>query len=258
MLPSYKFIRIVYSILFLSLFGFLSCSTSNADFNDSQNIPDTVGNDDVVNEVNDPIELKILSLGDSYTIGTSVCDSCSYPMQLKDSLNQISDPIYNTSVEIIATAGWTTTNLISAINSVSLNDNYDLVTLLIGVNNQFQGKPFELFETEFSTLVDTAISLAGNNRERVIVLSIPDYAYTPFGQNFGNATQTTLDINDYNDFAENYCSENEITYLYITDISRNGLNNPYLVASDGLHLSELAYSLIVDRLVPIVRQKVED
>ncbi|MBT8324944.1 MAG: SGNH/GDSL hydrolase family protein [Winogradskyella sp.] len=243
-------------LVIISLF-LLDCTTTddNRLFVDpNTNSNNSNGNTDTTPET---ITLKYLALGDSYTIGTSVCDTCNYPIQLKDSLSELIDPIYNTSVEIIATAGWTTTNLLNAISAAEPDNDHDLVTLLIGVNNQFQGKPFEIYETEFNTIVERAIAFAGNDKDRVIVLSIPDYAYTPFGQNFGNATITSLEIDFYNNYAENYCANNGISYVYITDISREGLDIPYLVASDGLHLSELAYSLFVQRLLPVVRQKIE-
>lgn len=257
MMQREKIVRSLYFLVVLSCLLCWSCTPADANYssNTSTNVNSPNGTTDNSPET---ISLKMLALGDSYTIGTSVCASCSYPMQLMDSLNLITNPIYDTSVEIIATAGWTTTNLISAITNANLSNDYDLVTLLIGVNNQFQGKPFQLYETEFNLLVENAISFAGGDKTRVIVLSIPDYAYTPFGQNFGNPTTTTLEIDAYNNFAENYCTENDISYIYITDISREGLNIPYLIASDGLHLSEVAYSLIVQRLLPVVRQKFEE
>ncbi len=205
----------------------------------------------------DTLSVKILSLGDSYTIGTGVCNTCSYPLQLRDSLAQITDPVYNPSIEIIATSGWTTANLLSAIDSQNLNSDFDMVTLLIGVNNQFQGRPFQQYETEFSELLSRSTSLAGNRNERVIVLSIPDYAFSTFGQNWGDPTTTSMEIDLYNSFAEDLCSARGIDFLNITDISREGLNRPELIADDGLHLSEIAYSAIVERILPLVRQKME-
>ncbi len=99
-----------------------------------------------------------LALGDSYTIGESVCGTCNYPQQLTDSLNAVSNE--KTSVKIIAKTGWTTTDLLSAIASENPSKDYDLVTLLIGVNNQYQGKPFSIYEEEFPKLLDMAIDFA--------------------------------------------------------------------------------------------------
>ncbi len=203
-----------------------------------------------------PRTFKLLSLGDSYTIGQSVCISCRFPEQLKDSLieNFNSQDIF--SLEIIAQTGWTTTNLKSAIASANPTADFDLVTLLIGVNNQYQNKPFSLYQTEFIELVDTAISLVGGEASNLIVVSIPDYAYTPFGQN-SNSETISAELETYNNYAQNYCNTNGLTYVYITDITQQGLNNPDLVASDNLHPSSLAYSKFVERILPFAIEKIE-
>ncbi|WP_273291542.1 SGNH/GDSL hydrolase family protein [Winogradskyella sp.] len=198
---------------------------------------------------------KILSLGDSYTIGESVCDSCRFPEQLKDSLIQNLTEEITINLDVVAQTGWTTTNLKSAIETADLASEYDLVTLLIGVNNQYQGKPFSLYEEEFPELVNKALEFANNDKSRIIVVSIPDYAFTPFGQNSGNPETTSEEIDMYNAFAEDYCNNNNITFINITDITREGLNNPDLVASDGLHPSELAYAQFVQRLLPVALEK---
>ena len=212
-----------------------------------------------------PINYKILSLGDSYTIGQSVCDECNFPVQLKDSLQTV---LYNDTinVEIIAVTGWTTTALINSVNPVLENDSpdnifkdNDLVTLLIGVNNQFQNRPFELYETEFPELVNKAISLTKSQSSNdLIVISIPDYAYTPFGQSGPNPSNTSQEIDMYNNFAENFCLENNINFINITDITRLGLINSNLVASDNLHPSELAYKKFVERIFPVAVEKLLD
>lgn len=198
---------------------------------------------------------KILALGDSYTIGESVCDSCRFPEQLKDSLIENLTAEVTLNLDIVAQTGWTTTNLKSAIETANLASEYDLVTLLIGVNNQYQSKPFSLYEQEFPELVNTALEFTNNDTSRIIVVSIPDYAFTPFGQNFGNPETTSQEIDMYNEFAENYCNSNNITFINITDITREGLNNTDLVASDDLHPSELAYTKFVERLLPVALEK---
>lgn len=226
--------------LLLSLFFVLNCA------NNTETYVDPI-QEEVEEEVQ-PNNFKLLSLGDSYTIGASVCETCRFPEQLKDSLRNRFDESNNFSLQIVATSGWTTTNLISALNSNTPTNDHDLVTLLIGVNNQFQGKPFELYETEFVILVNKAITYAKGDKSRVIVVSIPDYGFTPFGQN--NQTTITAELDNYNAYAQNYCEANNISYVYITDITQQGLENPNLVASDGLHPSELAYSKFVERILP--------
>ncbi len=198
---------------------------------------------------------KYLALGDSYTIGQSVCETCRFPIQLKDSIGKYLNTTDTFQVKIIATTGWTTTNLKAAIANENPTNDYDLVTLLIGVNNQYQNKPFSLYEQEFPELVTTAIQKAKGNKSNVIVVSIPDYAYTPFGQGSSNPQNISTQIDMYNSFAENYCAQNNITFVNITDITREGLENPSLVANDGLHPSQIAYSQFVTRILPFAKLK---
>lgn len=194
--------------------------------------------------VNPPRQLNYLALGDSYTIGQSVCETCRFPEQLKKSLGNI------TSLKIIAQTGWTTTNLITAINAQNPSPNYDLVTLLIGVNNQYQNLYFQVYQYEFPELVNKSIALGKGDKTNVIVVSIPDYAFTPYGKQFGNQSKISTEIDNYNAYAQKYCLDNNIEFINITDITRQGLMNPALVASDGLHPSELAYSFFVERILP--------
>ena len=198
--------------------------------------------------------LNYVALGDSYTIGESVCQTCSFPEQLKSSLQALNTAV---NLDIVAQTGWTTTDLKSAISSQLTANNYDLVTLLIGVNNQYQNKPFSLYEQEFPELVTIAIAKAGGLRQNVIVVSIPDYAYTPFGVGTGTANQTIISaqLDNYNFFAQNYCLQNNISFVNTTDITRQGLINSALVASDGLHPSQLAYAKFVERILPLAKIK---
>jgi lysophospholipase L1-like esterase len=228
-------------LLFFYLFTLFSCS-SNPVIDENIVLPKI---------------LKILSLGDSYTIGQGVCTTCKFPEQLKDSLLVKLAPNYNFSLQVIAQTGWTTTNLKSAINTQNPTKDFDLVTLLIGVNNQFQNRPFSLYETEFPELLNTAITLAKGDKKNVIVVSIPDYAFTPFGQNRPNPANISLQIDQYNNFAKNYCNNQNITFVNITDITRLGLMQPNLVANDQLHPSALAYSKFVERLLPYALSKID-
>ena len=236
---------LVSTTLLLSCYNKTSVGYSNVQSSASAEILETL---------NIPENFKLLALGDSYTIGENVCTSCRFPEQLKDSLMVNFDAQDSFSLEIIAQTGWTTTNLISAIGASNPTSDHDLVTLLIGVNNQYQGKPFALYETEFITLVNTAIALANNDPSNLIVVSIPDYAYTPFGQNF-NPEYISEQLDVYNLYAENYCQDNGLSYVYITDITRQGLANPELVANDNLHPSALAYSKFVERILPLALEK---
>ena len=199
---------------------------------------------------------KLIALGDSYTIGQSVCEDCRFPAQLKDSLQARYTEQDTFNLEIIAQTGWTTTNLKSAIASADPPNDFDLVTLLIGVNNQYQNKPFSLYETEFVELVNTAISLVGGDASKLIVVSIPDYAFTPFGQG-SNALTMSSELEIYNNYAQNDCAENNLKYVYITDITQEGLINTELVALDYLHPSALAYTKFVERILPFAIEILE-
>jgi acyl-CoA thioesterase-1 len=202
-----------------------------------------------------PKNYKYLALGDSYTIGESVCETCRFPAQLKDSIAKYLNTNDFFQVKVIAQTGWKTTDLKMAIATENPTTDYDLVTLLIGVNNQYQHKPFSLYEQEFPELVNIAIQKAKGDKNNVIVVSIPDYAFTPFGQ--GSPT-ISEEIFQYNEFAKNYCLSSNITYVYITDITRQGILEPELVASDGLHPSTIAYSKFIERILPEARIKIAD
>lgn len=223
-------------VVFLSLFFVVSCSSDNASNNEN----------------NQPKNYKYLALGDSYTIGQSVCETCRFPIQLQDSIKKYIRENDTFQTQIIAQTGWTTANLKSAIASQNPTNDYDLVTLLIGVNNQYQNTPFSVYQQEFPELLFTAIQKAKGKKENVIVVSIPDYAFTPFGG--GNLT-ISAQIDTYNSFAENYCATNNITFINITDITRQGLIEPNLVANDGLHPSTIAYTQFVERILPKARMK---
>nr|WP_315147606.1 SGNH/GDSL hydrolase family protein [uncultured Flavobacterium sp.] len=212
------------------------------------NVPNTTNTAPIV-VPNVPKQLNYLALGDSYTIGQSVCETCRFPEQLRKKLGDL-NPKNTYTTKIIARTGWTTTDLISAINADNPASNYDLVTLLIGVNNQYQNKQFSIYENEFPQLLFKAIALAKGDRSNVIVVSIPDYAFTPFGKQSSNPSKISTEIDNYNAFAKKYCLEQNIEFISITDITRQGLTNTNLVATDGLHPSELAYSLFVERILP--------
>lgn len=189
-----------------------------------------------------------LALGDSYTIGQSVSPTENFPTQLKDSLNNHLSKA--TSNEIIATTGWRTDQLLNASEHTN-RTSYDMVSLLIGVNNQYQQKPFSQYTTEFPLLLNKAIALAQNNPKNVVVLSIPDYAYTPYGEQL-NSANISEEIDEYNAFAKATVEAKGVTFIDITPITRQGLTQPNLVAIDGLHPSGKAYSLFVSAMLPSV------
>jgi len=156
-------------------------------------------------------------------------------------------------LKIIAQTGWRTDQLQNAIqnqNPEIKDSTFSIVTLCIGVNNQYQGGNPETYRTEFEQLLNTALTRAGGRRERVFVVSIPDYAYTPFGQ--GNAT-ISQQIDQFNTINQSITLQYGIAYVNITDISRQGLQTPGLVASDGLHPSASQYTAWLGKLLPYVK-----
>lgn len=247
MKPHFKQIVIVILSVFL-----LSCSSDETNSTPTTTTPPVV-NPPTTSQPPIQSSVNYLALGDSYTIGQSVCATCRFPEQLKASLSAMFSSMV--SLKIIATTGWTTSNLISAIDSQKPESNYDLVTLLIGVNNQYQRRDFSVYEKEFPELVNKAIMLAKGDKKNVVVISIPDYAYTPYGKNLAGDQSATIsaEINKYNTFAEKYCKNNQVAFVSITEITREGLNSPNLVASDGLHPSEIAYKMFVDKMMPSVK-----
>lgn len=190
--------------------------------------------------------VRFLALGDSYTIGQSVTSNARWPNQLRDSLVQRG--IVVDTVSIIATTGWTTGNLLNAITSQSLDSkNFNLVSVLIGVNNQYQGQNISFFKSQYKQLLDSALTYAGGDSNAVFVVSIPDYGYTPFGQ--GNQGFISSEIDHYNNIKDSITAIYGFKYFNITPISRQGLSNPSLVASDGLHPSEKQYSFWVNLML---------
>ncbi len=194
------------------------------------------------------MQVSYLALGDSYTIGESVSENERWPNQLAQLLTEKGKPINKPT--IIATTGWRTDNLANAITIAKLKEEYDLVSLLIGVNNQYQGKSAEQFGVEFEGLLKTAIRLAKGNKENVFVVSIPDYGFTPFGVN--NKEKISAAIDQFNELSKKASEKLGVKYINITDISREGLNDPSLVANDGLHPSGTMYALWAKRIAGVL------
>jgi lysophospholipase L1-like esterase len=198
-----------------------------------------------------PIEL--LALGDSYTIGQSVAEADRWPNQLAKKLKDAGFEVART--QIIARTGWTTANLTSAIQTQKPDSNFNLVGLLIGVNNQYQGRTLAEYETQFTQLLQTAIVHAHGNKQRVFVVSIPDYGFTPYGQS--NQASISAALDQFNAANLRITQAAGIQYFDITPISRNGLADPSLVAGDGLHPSGKQYTQWVELMLPIVGELVK-
>ena len=193
--------------------------------------------------------VKFLALGDSYTIGESVVANERWPVQLMDSLSARGLDCVDS--RIIATTGWRTDDLADAIKHAKIKTEYTLVSLLIGVNNFYQGKSAESYAPEFEALLSKAIEIAGGQKSRVFVLSIPDYGYTPYGKK--DQEKISKGIDAYNNVNKSIARKMNIKYFNITDISRRGLTEPDLVAFDGLHPSGKMYSEWIMRILADVK-----
>ena len=199
-----------------------------------------------------------LALGDSYTCGEAVEPASNFPHQLverfRDQGIDVADPA------IVAVTGWTTAELAAGIEEAALRLSYDLVTLLIGVNNQYRGEAKGYtrgqYRDEFDHLLQRAIQFGGNNPERVIVLSIPDWGAMPFGES-ADRTAISADIDAYNVINRQVSGAAGVWYLDITPISRRARRDSALVASDGLHPSAAMYAQWVALLQPIARMALQ-
>jgi lysophospholipase L1-like esterase len=193
---------------------------------------------------------RYLALGDSYTIGTSVAEADRYPVQTVALLK--AQGITMAGVEIIATNGWTTADLIAATKNKPANNNYDIVSLLIGVNNQYRGGSIDEYRQQFNILLQRAIQLAGGRPTHVIVLSIPDYSVTPFASG-SDQQKIAREIDAFNEVNRSMALAAQVPYLYITDESRKAAADLSLVAADRLHFSGKAYAVWSARLAPMIK-----
>lgn len=204
--------------------------------------------DSIVPSRNDTAK-TYLALGDSYTIGQSVSENERFPAQTVALLNQqgikMAAPVY------IATTGWTTVNLQSAIASRNPST-ADVVSLLIGVNDQYQGMDTSGYAVRFSQLLNKAVELAKGKRSNVFVLSIPDYSVTPFVSP-DQKQLVSIQIDWFNAINKRITLANGISYSDITPSSREAATNPALIASDNLHPSGLEYKKWAEMLVPKIK-----
>jgi len=188
---------------------------------------------------------KFLALGDSYTIGEAVAEEDNWPFQLYRGLME--NDIFLEAPKIIAKTGWTTDELLVAIDTTDLSEKFDLVSLSIGVNNQYRGYPIEQYKKEYEVLLKIAINKAGNNPDRVFVLSIPDYGITPFAKT-KNPQRIAEEIDQYNAIMKRITEANGVRFYNITDVSKKAKSDMDLLAEDGLHPSAKMYALWVDRI----------
>jgi lysophospholipase L1-like esterase len=190
-----------------------------------------------------------LALGDSYTIGEGVLLHDSFPYQLVKMLRNIGLPF--AAPEIIATTGWRTDELRSAMEKHTFLDKYHFVTILIGVNNQYQHQPVEEYKPALERLLQRALELADGKAEAVAMISIPDYGVTPFAANLDREL-IGREIDIYNNIGKALTLQYKVHHLDITPLTRTAQDEPALLAADGLHPSSLLYQQWAEQLSPIV------
>ncbi len=194
--------------------------------------------------------MRYLALGDSYTIGESVAEAERWPVQLASLLRaeqiDLDDPI------IIAKTGWTTDELNAAIDQLRPSGQYDLVSVLIGVNNQYRGYSVDDYRSEFAALLKRAIAFAADRPARVFVLSIPDWSVTPFATG-RDRSKIAAEIDRFNAINRAETIQSGAQYIDITPISRRASIDPSLIAADGLHPSGKMYAHWAGQAVSIAR-----
>ncbi len=233
-------IHLIIKIFFL--LTVMSGCTSNTNYNDEDlNIDRDDLSDTLVVEdnLNTPREspYSFIALGDSYTIGEGVNEDERWP-------NQFVDVAYENGVDfdqpmIIAETGWKTYDLINAINQTNFTKKYDYISLLIGVNNQFNSRPIDEFEEDLNKLMDEMKRIKKNDGS-IIIISIPDWGYTPFGES-SDMSDISEQINLFNSSLRKFATTNGLKYVDVTEISRRGINEPDLITNDNLHPSGIMY-----------------
>jgi len=196
---------------------------------------------------------SFLALGDSYTIGESVPIYESFPYQTVQLLRNKGMSVH--AAEIMAKTGWTTDELMVGIERTTFEKSYDIVTLLIGVNNQYRGKDPSVYEQEFEKLLNKAIYFAGGNKQHVFVLSIPDWGATPFAAS-RDRVKIGKEIDQFNAINRKITEKAGIAYVSITEGSREATSNALLVAKDGLHPSGLEYGKWAKKLADVILQSI--
>ena len=202
--------------------------------------------------------VRYLALGDSYTIGESVDEPERWPVQLSALLSpHLGGSGRGVEITIIARTGWTTDELWEGIQAQKINPPYDLVSLLIGVNNQYRGYDINEYRKEFTFLLNKAIEYAGGDANRVFVLSIPDWGVTPFAGD-RDSKKIAEEINLFNAVNQEEAKKAGAHYIDITPISREAVNDPSLIAGDGLHPSGKMYAEWAELALPVVLEILDE
>jgi len=203
------------------------------------------------------VALSYLALGDSYTIGEGIDPAARWPQQLVAGLRDIGVAVDDP--QIIATTGWTTDELAAGIDAAAPQGPFDLVSLLIGVNDQYRGRSVDDYRPRFTALLQRALGFAGDRAQRVLVLSIPDWGVTPYARAHNrDRVQVGQELDAYNAAAAAICAEHGVAFIDITDLSRVPGAEAVMLVDDGLHPSAAMYALWTERAFQVARVQLAD
>ena len=230
----YKILKLSYFLIFI-----IACNSSSS-FDDETLISideDASVNQNLNSDNSNQTQFSLLALGDSYTIGEGVNEDQIWP-------NQFIKVAYENGVDfssprIIAETGWKSYDLINAIESSNFEKKYDYVSLLIGVNNQFNSRPVNEFKNDLDKLLIKINNLKKKSGS-VLIISIPDWGSSPYGVGF-DRNEISNEINSFNNSLKSFANINGLKYVDVTEISRRAINEPNLIAIDNLHPSGIMY-----------------
>jgi lysophospholipase L1-like esterase len=235
------------NIILIALTTLTGCNKKNETV--KTNVTDTTKTKTMTND-----SLTYLALGDSYTVGEAEPQAQSYPYQLIDSLNNNGYKVLHPNV--IATTGWTTQDLINAIAASGISGKkFGFVTLLIGVNDQYQHLSIDVYKQNFTQLLNESIQFAGGDTSKVFVISIPDWGVTPFAQ--GQDSTIYPQIMAFNAVNLAISKAAGVNYVDVTPVSRTAANDLTLIAPDGLHFSGKMYAEWVKLLEAVVAARLK-